>query len=391
MIRLIILLIILACAFIFGPTMADHQGYVMFALAGYTIEMSAVTAILLAVVFYFVLLVAEAVLSRLFHFRNRWFGWQNQRGAGRARRLLHRGVCSLLEEQYPRAEKLLQKGAQMTPMPLLHYLSAAEAAHNQQNYQQRDLYLEKAHTLVPQAKLAVLLTRVRLLEQQGNLTACGELLAKLVTHWPSHPAVLAHYYRNLQAQGLWHELIDVLPKLKKYKVLTGVAFDDIQLQAYRALMTACIERENVSALLAFWEAQPRLIRNNNELILTLIDVLLAHQAYTEAYQFLQPQLSSYSNNEALWQRCGQMQLNDTAAIQKILLKQLTTHPQSAPLLSAIGHLYFYQGQWVLAQNHLERSIALQKNVSDLRLMAQLMEKQRLFEKAAEYYRLSLTA
>lgn len=389
MIRLIILLIILACAFIFGPTMADHQGYVMFALAGYTIEMSAVTAILLAVAFYFVLLVAEAVLSRIFHFRNRWFGWQNQRGAGRARRLLHRGVCALQEEQYPRAEKLLQKGAQLTPMPLLHYLSAAEAAQNQQNYQQRDLYLEKAHTLVPQAKLAVLLTRVRLLEQQGDLPACGELLAKLVTHWPSHPAVLTHYYRNLLAQGLWHELIDVLPKLKKYKVLTGVAFDDVQLQAYRSFMTACIERENVGALLALWEAQPRLIRNNNELILTLIDVLLAHQAYTEAYQFLQPQLSSYSNNEALWQRCGQIQLNDTAAIQKILLKQLTTHPQSAPLLSAIGHLYFYQGQWVLAQNHLERSIALQKNVSDLRLMAQLMEKQRLFEKAAEYYRLSL--
>lgn len=44
MIRLILLLVILAAALMLGPQLADHQGYVMIAVAGYTIEMSVVTA-----------------------------------------------------------------------------------------------------------------------------------------------------------------------------------------------------------------------------------------------------------------------------------------------------------------------------------------------------------
>lgn len=51
MIRLILLLVILAAALLLGPQLADHQGYVMIAIAGYTIEMSVVTATLLAFVF----------------------------------------------------------------------------------------------------------------------------------------------------------------------------------------------------------------------------------------------------------------------------------------------------------------------------------------------------
>lgn len=388
MIRLIVLLVILAAAFIFGPSMADHQGYVMIAMAGYTVEMSAVTAIVLAIVFYFVLLVAEALLSKVFHFRSRWFGPQNQRGHEKSRRLLNRGVRSLLEEDDVRAEKYLQRGARLSPMPLLHYIGAAHAAQHQKNYQQRDVYLEKVETMVPEAKLAILLTKVRLLEQQGNHTENAELLEKLYAQWSSHKAVLNHYTRNLVARQQWGKLIELLPAVRKYKVLEGVAFDDLQTQAYQEQLNALCKENGVAAAISFWEAQPRVIRHQNELILTLIDVLLAHRADSEAYPYLLEQLGHSGNNDALWQRCASLQLQDTSALMKILLKQVNNHPQSAPLLSALGNLYYHQGQWVLAQNHLERSIALQKNRKDLLLMAQLMEKQRLFEKAAEYYRLS---
>ena len=53
MIRLIVLLVILAAALLFGPQLADHQGYVLISVADYTIEMSVVTAAVIAVVFYF--------------------------------------------------------------------------------------------------------------------------------------------------------------------------------------------------------------------------------------------------------------------------------------------------------------------------------------------------
>ena len=69
MIRLILLLVILAAALLLGPQLADHQGYVMIAVAGYTIEMSVVTAAIIAFVFYIVLLMTQGLLSRLFSVR----------------------------------------------------------------------------------------------------------------------------------------------------------------------------------------------------------------------------------------------------------------------------------------------------------------------------------
>jgi HemY protein len=67
-----------------------------------------------------------------------------------------------------------------------------------------------------------------------------------------------------------------------------------------------------------------------------------------------------------------------------------TTPTVTPLLSALGHLYYQQQQYVLAQGYLERSVALQPTAADQRALAGIMEHQRLFEKAAEYYRLSLS-
>ena len=389
MIRLIVLLVILAAALLFGPQLADHQGYVLISVADYTIEMSVVTAAVIAVVFYFLLLLTENILSRLFSVRRGVRGWWSHRRYAKAQRQTHKGMAALVEGEYQRAEHLMLRGAGQSELPLLNYLSAAEAAHAQGEFQKRDEYLQKAEESDPQAQLAIQLTQTRLLQDQGEWQQSRDLLEQLRQRWPQHPQILQRLRAVYQAQHAWQAELELLPLLRKQQLLNDTDYSTAQAQCYQAQFSHILQEQDKTALLAFWQQQPRTIRHTQSLQLLLIDTLIQQQQHQAAFELLAPLLRKQAD-EALWQRCARLQLNDYSALLKSLLQQLKQHPQSPALLSALGHIYYQQQQYVLAQGYLERSVSLQPTAADQRALAGIMEHQRLFEKAAEYYRLSLS-
>ncbi|ACQ94718.1 HemY domain protein [Tolumonas auensis DSM 9187] len=389
MIRLIVLLVILAAALLVGPQLADHQGYVMIAVADYTIEMSVITAAIIAFVFYFLLLLTEGLLSRLFSVRRGIRGWWQNRRYLKAQRQTQKGMTALAEGEYQRAEHLMLRSAGQSDLPLLNYLSAAEAAHAQGAYQKRDEYLLKAGELDPQAQLAIQLTQVRLLQDQGEWQQSRELLEQLRQRWPQHPQILQRLRSIYQAQQAWQEELELLPLLRKQQLLSDDDFAAAQQQCYQAWFSKILQEQNEDVLLAFWQQQPRVVRHTPQLKLALIDTLIQQQHYQAAFEQLAPLLRKQAD-EALWQRCAELKLSDYSQLLQLLLRQLKQHPQSPALLSALGHIYYHQEQYVPAQGYLERSVALQPTTRDQRALASIMEHQRLFEKAAEYYRLSLS-
>ena len=389
MIRLIVLLVILAAALLVGPQLADHQGYVMIAVADYTIEMSVITAAIIAFVFYFLLLLTEGLLSRLFSVRRGIRGWWQNRRYLKAQRQTQKGMTALAEGEYQRAEHLMLRSAGQSDLPLLNYLSAAEAAHAQGAYQKRDEYLLKAGELDPQAQLAIQLTQVRLLQDQGEWQQSRELLEQLRQRWPQHPQILQRLRSIYQAQQAWQEELELLPLLRKQQLLSDDDFAAAQQQCYQAWFSKILQEQNEDVLLAFWQQQPRVVRHTPQLKLVLIDTLIQQQHYQAAFEQLAPLLRKQAD-EALWQRCAELKLSDYTQLLQLLLRQLKQHPQSPALLSALGHIYYHQEQYVPAQGYLERSVALQPTTRDQRALASIMEHQRLFEKAAEYYRLSLS-
>lgn len=388
MIRLIILLVILAAALLLGPQLANHQGYVMIAVAGYTIEMSVITAAIIAFVFYLLLLLTEGLLTRLFSVRRGLRGWWGNRRYLKAQRQTRKGMTALAEGEYQRAEYLMLRSAGQSDQPLLNYLSAAEAAHAQGAYQKRDEYLLKAGELDPQAQLAIQLTHVRLLQDQGEWQQSRELLEQLCQRWPQHPQILQRLHHIYQQQQAWQEELELLPLLRKQQLLNDSEVLAAQVRCYQVPFGNILQKQNEDELLAFWQRQPRTIRHTRQLQLLLIDNLIQHQHYQAAFEQLAPLLRKQAD-EALWQRCITLQLRDPEPLLQLLLRQLKQHPQAPALLSALGHQYFHQQQYVQAQEYLERSVALQPTAAGQRTLAVIMEQQRLFEKAAEYYRLSL--
>ncbi len=390
MIRLIIVLLILAAAMLFGPELANHQGYMMIAVGEYTIEMSVVTAVVIAVVFYIVLLIIEAILSRIFGIRRGVRRWWRQRRSQKAQLQTQKGVTALAEGQFQRAETLMLRSAEQSNLPMLNYLSAAEAAHAQKAFDKRDDYLQKAQEADPQAQLAIRLTQARLLQDQGEWQKSRELLEELKARWPRHPQILQRLQAAYAALQDWQAEIDLLPALKKAQLMTDSEFQVQQQHNYEIRFNQMFENNrDADVLLAFWDKQPRIIRHDKTLQLLLIDTLIAHEQHQAALEHVLTLLKKQPE-EAIWQRCGKLRLTDYAALQTLLLKQVKGFPQEAALLSALGHIYFYQQQPVLAQGYLERSLAIRPDTADRRLLARIMEQQRLFEKAAEYYRLSLS-
>ena len=66
MIRILLLLGILGAALLCGPLLAGNKGYVLIAIGEYTIEMTVISAAILAFILYGALLLLERVAVRLF-------------------------------------------------------------------------------------------------------------------------------------------------------------------------------------------------------------------------------------------------------------------------------------------------------------------------------------
>ena len=128
MIRILLLLGILGAALLCGPLLAGNKGYVLIAIGEYTIEMTVISAGILALLLYGVLWCTERLLLRLFHIKGSTRRWFSERRRRKARERTLAGTLALAEGQFKQAETLMRKSAPESEQALLNYLSAAEAA-----------------------------------------------------------------------------------------------------------------------------------------------------------------------------------------------------------------------------------------------------------------------
>ncbi|HKE93303.1 MAG TPA: heme biosynthesis HemY N-terminal domain-containing protein, partial [Povalibacter sp.] len=114
---------LLAGALVAHLLLAD-PGYVAIRFAGYLIEMSAVTFVLVLIGGYFLV----RLLRKLVRARSLWREAQLERRQDRARRSLSRGLLEMSEGEWAASEETLTRSARDAESPAAHYLVAARAA-----------------------------------------------------------------------------------------------------------------------------------------------------------------------------------------------------------------------------------------------------------------------
>ncbi len=224
---LIVIVIALALGTLLAVFAIDDPGVVVLARAPHRIELP---------MWFFAVIVAAvfAVMYLLFNFLFGFFAapkkiknWNAGRRNKKAQANTLRGYAKLIEGDWHIGEKHLTRRLKESKTPLLNYLGAAYAAQQQEDFQKRDHYLDKAEAIDPSNRMAVDLTRARLLAQASQYDEAKSLLETMHPLAPANKTILrlmADVYRQSGDMGA---LAGVLPKLEKTRALPAEQCADL--------------------------------------------------------------------------------------------------------------------------------------------------------------------
>ncbi len=386
MIRLFLLLVVIGAAMVCGPLLAGNKGYVLIAIGDYTIEMTVISAGILALLLYGVLWCTERLLLRLFHIKGSTRRWFSERRRRKARERTLAGTLALAEGQFQQAETLMRKSAPDSDQALLNYLSAAEAAQAQGQTERRDAYLQQAAEQHPRASLAVSLIRARLLLRQQQYPEAERLLQSLDQTHPQHAVIQQLLKECYLALGHWSQLLALLPQLSKRKQLSADELQQLQQQIYPPLFAERAASAGRDGVMELWQELPRALRQDATTQAAAATAFIKLGDETQAQEILLDGVRR-SLHPSLLAVVPQLQQPAPKLLAQ-LQKAEQSAESSAALLQAIGILLLRQREMERAQGYLERAVALQPQATAYRALAELMEQQRLFEKANFYYRQS---
>ncbi|MFG0380275.1 heme biosynthesis HemY N-terminal domain-containing protein [Pseudomonas sp. zbq_18] len=381
MIRVVLSLVaVVVVATLLGLAIQAHSGYVLIAWKGLRYESS---------LWVFVLLIALLWLAvRLLRWL--WRGmrfsggvlnpWSRRNHGKRAQLAADKGLLDLLEGRWDRAVRHLQRAAEGERQPLMHYLGAARAAHKLGQYEESEALLERALQRQPQAELAIALTHADLQKSRGDLDGALTTLQAMRERHPQHRQVLRQLYQLRLVRAEWAELVQLLPELRKAKVLEGEELSALELQVWSARLQAAGEQgldqgeAALQPLTATWQQLSASQRQSAELIAVYAEQLMALGAPEEAEEVLRKALKR-GYDPRLIRLYGLLRGRDPARQLQVAEELLKQHPQDAMLLLSLGRLCLINGLWGKAREYFEISLEFERSAEACAELARLLASQ----------------
>lgn len=336
---------------LFFKAVARDPGYVLLAHGRHTIETSLLVGLLAMVLFFL-------FLYWLWRFL-RW-ALDPLRGQRKANSRTIRGLIAFAEGDWHNAEKLMAKGAAGNDIALINYLTAAQAAHELGAEDRRDDYLRLAHQTAKGIDIAVGLTKARLQFQSEQWEECLATLMMLKKNakTPSYPYVikmLSQVYVQLQD---WDSLLELLPELKKRKVVNADELHDLERRSYEGKLKQAQRgsgEERLRNLQQVWQKIPRKLHHELALIQAYCEALINLNAGEEAEKILTDALrKNWDDNLA--RLYGIVKGADVAKQLLWAENWLKERPNNAVLLLTLGRLSLQLHQWEQARSYFEASI-----------------------------------
>ncbi len=382
------LLLVLILGVVAGLLAYQDPGYVLIGRGNTTIETTLSLFIVLLVAVFVAGYFLVRLIVRTWRMPERLQRWRAERRRRRARRELRQGLIELAEGNWRKAERVLVRHADDSSTPLLNYLSAARAAQKQDAPERRDHYLARALESMPDADVAVELTQAELQLAHGQLEQALATLEHLRTMVPNHSHVLlllAQVYERLQS---WNELRDLLPRLRKHKVLDDRALHDLAVRIWRALLAQTIDKGDAAALQAFWKRVPKDLRGDRGLLTDYIHGLIRLGEHDQAEQRLREAIAHHWDPE--WVRLyGELETGHPERQLATAEGWLKGHENHPVLLLTLGRLCLRNQLWGKARSYLEASLGSQPLPETYRELGQLLERLGEHEAAAEAFKQGL--
>lgn len=381
------LLLTLAAAVALGLMLEQDPGLVRIYYGETATEMTLAVFALLCLGALLALWLAVTILIWIWEFPARLRAHLARRRQIRARRALTQGLIEIAEGRWRDGEKRLVRNARHSEVPLINYLSAARAAQLLEQDERRDSYLKAAYETTPQATVAVLLTQAELQLAHGQIERALATLRQLQVQSPGHAYGLKLLARVYEALGEWRNLEELLPRLRKTKVIRPAELERLERRTIiEALKTAA--SKDVSALETVWRDIPRRLRRERLIISTFVRGLLQHRAGDRAEAVVRDALKSQWD-DPLVLLYGEVRSSQPEKQLGRVESWLKQHGDSAALLYTAGSLCAMNKLWGKARSYLETSARLEPRAATYQRLGQLLQELGQPEAAMQAYRKGL--
>ncbi len=244
---LIIVIVVLVFGVWFGHVSLNDPGLITIAREPYLIELPLALFVLGSIAAFAVLYLLCSYLFSIFRAPKKARQWNKERQSKNAQNDTLRGYARLIEGDWDGGEKDLTKRLDHCKTPLLNYLGVAYAAQQRQDFTKRDHYLDLAEKSDPANRMAVDLTRTRMLSQAGDYASAKTLLETMHGLAPANKTVLrlmSDVYKSTQD---WSALSGLLPKLEKCKAVDHAHICELDVLARESQMTGVLDASGKTA------------------------------------------------------------------------------------------------------------------------------------------------
>jgi HemY protein len=346
-------------------------GYVIIGYGPWTLESSLVVlagALTLAFILFYASIRLVIHAMRLPKILRQRGGHRRNRQSQEA---LITGLIESAEGNWEKAEKTLIRHAADSGVPLINYLTAARAAHSRGAAEQRDEYLKLAHEAVPEAEIAIGLTRAELQLSDKQFDQALESLSQLNRIAPTHATVLRLLHQVYAQMEDWEGLRNLIPSLHTNKVMMEAEIKLLETETYSALLKQHAETRDAARLKALWENIPAHIRKATGIETLYFAAMIDAGAGPEIEPAVRASLDrEWSQTVVVLYGC--IQLPDPGEQLARAEQWLVRHSNDAVLLRVLGKLAVLARQTESALRYLDRSLALEPSVEACQLMGDLL-------------------
>jgi HemY protein len=382
------LLAVFALAAGVSVAMRGSEGYAMFVLYPWRIEIS-LNLLAVALVLAFVAgYLAVRFLSHTVRLPAHVRAYRLRRREQRGRSALFGAIQALFEGRFGRAEKLAAQAHELQCVPPLPELIGARAAQRMRDFDRRDEWLGRARTNEADWRLARLMTEAELLLEERRYDEARAALRELQAGGPRHIATLSLLLRAEQGLGNWDEVIRLTRLLEKRAAMPPEAVQTIRINARVATLSR--RTHDVKSLATCWRlipdeerAQSRIAAAAARGFIDLGDCRAAHALIEEVLE--------REWHPALVLLYGECQDIDAIARIERAERWLSEHPRDAELLLTLGRLCAQTQLWGKAISYLEASLAASPTRGAHVALARVHDEMGRPEDASRHYRAAADA
>jgi HemY protein len=254
--------------------------------------------------------------------------------------------------------------------------------------EKRDEYIAQAQKHSPRNSLAVAMTQAHLYSWTEQYEQALATLSELRAQTPKHRHVLRLLLRTYLALHDWTNLAGLIPDLKKNKVLSADALEELELQVSRELLMLSLPADSLDVLRQAWNGIPKSLRQHPSLVAIYAAQLIKQNQMNEAETLLRDGIKRGWDDQ-LVELYGRVRTDNPEAQLVSAEAWLRDRPEDPSLLLTLGRLSLQNQLWGKARSYLESSLKRRPMAQTYGELGALMGQLGEADKAFDYYRRGL--